>query len=111
MPEIPEEARGLVEEFQSYQQQLQNVMMQKETLKLQSAEITKALEELDASKENKAYKIAGNVMISKPIEDIKKDLDEMKETIGVRLKSFDKMEEKVNSKLKELQAKLKEVIK
>ena len=35
----------------------------------------------------------------------------MKETIEVRLKSFDKMEEKVNSKLKELQAKLKEVIK
>ena len=111
MPEIPEEARSLVEEFQSYQQQLQNVMMQKETLKLQSAEITKALEELDASNEKKAYKIAGNVMISKPIEDIKKDLDEMKETIEVRLKSFDKMEEKVNSKLKELQAKLKEVIK
>ena len=62
MVEISEEAKNLVEEFQAQQQQLQNLVMQKETLKLQTMEIGRALEELNASKEKKAYKIIGNVM-------------------------------------------------
>ena len=111
MPEIPEETRVMIEEFQNYQQQLQNLMMQKETLKLQNMEIQKAIEELNASKEKNAYKIAGNVMISKPIDELKSELNETKETIDVRIKSFEKMEVKFNSKLKELQTKLKEVMK
>lgn len=109
--EIPEEARNLVDEFQSYQQQLQNVVMQKETLKLQNVEIERAIEELGASKEKRAYKITGNVMISKPVEELKNDLIETKETIEIKVKSFEKMEEKINARLKELQTKLKEVIK
>jgi len=111
MTEIPEEARNLVEEFQNYQQQLQSLMMQKEALKLQNVEIDKAIEELTVSKEKKAYKITGNVMISKPVEELKKELSETKEALEIKLKSFEKIEEKLNSKLKELQAKLKDVMK
>lgn len=111
MAEIPEEARNLVEEFQNNQQQLQNVMMQKESLRLQNVEINKALEELEASKEKKAYKITGNIMISKPAEELKTELTETKEAIEIKLKSFEKMEERLNTKLKELQNKLKDVMK
>ena len=111
MSEIPEETRAMIEEFQNYQQQMQNLMMQKETLKLQNMEIQKAIEELNVSKEKNAYKITGNVMISKPIDELKGELNETKETIDVRIKSFEKMEVKFNSKLKELQTKLKEVMK
>ena len=111
MSEVSEEARNLVEEFQSYQQQLQGLLMQKETMKMQIIEIEKALEELDASKEKKAYKITGNVMISRPIEEIKKELGETKEAMEIRLKSFEKVEEKFNSRLKELQTKLKDKLK
>jgi prefoldin beta subunit len=111
MAEISEGAKNLVEEFQTYQQQLQSLIMQKETLKMQGIEMDRALEELNSSKEKKAYKITGNVMISKPVEELKKDLGETKEAIEVKIKSFEKMEEKFNSRLRELQAKLKDVMK
>jgi len=111
MAEIPEGAKNLVEEFQTYQQQLQSLIMQKETLKMQDIEMDRALEELNSSKETKAYKITGNVMISKPVEELKKDLGETKEAIEIKIKSFEKMEEKFNSRLKELQTKLKDVMK
>jgi prefoldin beta subunit len=101
----------MVSEFQTYQQQLQSIMIQKESLKMQDLEIDKAIEELTNSKEEKAYKITGNIMVSKPVEDIKKELNETKETIDLRVKSLEKTEERINNKLKDLQEQLKEVLK
>ncbi len=104
------EAEDLVSEFQSYQQQLQSILMQKESMRIQSTEIDKALEELNATKQTTAYKITGGIMVSKPVEDLKKELSETKEAIEVRIKSMDKMEEKTSLKLKELQTKLKGMV-
>lgn len=103
--------QDLVAEFQNYQQDLQSVMLQKESLKLQSMEIGKAMEELNKTQQKTAYKITGNVMVSKPVDEIKKDLEEAKESIELKIKSLEKNEERINNKLKELQTKLKEVMK
>lgn len=111
MKEMSDEAKQMILEFQTYQQQLQALAMQKENLKLQDLEIDKALEELKASKSKTAYKITGAVMVSKPVDDIVSDLSETKEAISIRLKSFDKTEEKMTDRLKELQEKLKEEMK
>jgi len=101
----------LVNEFQNYQQDLQNVIIQKESLKLQSLEVAKAMEELQKTTQKTAYKITGNVMINKPVEEIKKDLEEAKENIELKIKSLEKNEERINNKLKEIQTKLKDVMK
>lgn len=106
-----EETQKLIDEFQNYQQQLQSLLIQKENLKLNEMEIEKALEELNSTQQKTAYKITGSIMISKPVEEIKKELQETKETVGVRLKSLEKMEERINNKLKELQEKLQTVMK
>lgn len=111
MPEISEETKNLIVQFQNYQQQLQNILIQKETLKLQNLEIDKALEELEKTKQTTAYKITGQIMISKPVSELKKEMQELKEAADIKIKSFEKMEEKINNKLNELQTKLKEVIK
>ena len=111
MPEISEEAKNLVTQFQVYQQQLQSVLIQKENFKLQSLEIERALEELEKTKQKTAYKITGQIMINKPVSELKKELNENKEAVGVRLKGLEKTEEKINNKLKDLQEKLKEVMK
>ncbi len=50
-------------------------------------------------------------MISKPVGELKKELSETKEAIDVKIKSYEKMEEKLNSKLKELQVRLQGVMK
>jgi prefoldin beta subunit len=109
---MPEEStEQMVEQFQVYQQQLQNVLIQKESLKMQNLEIDRALEELSKTNQKTAFKISGQIMISKTVEELKKDLNETKETIGVRIKGLEKTEERMVNKLKELQEKLKDVIK
>jgi chaperonin cofactor prefoldin len=49
-------------------------------------------------------------MVSKPVSELKKELEENKEAIDIRIQSLEKTEEKVNNKLKELQEKLREII-
>lgn len=95
------------EQFQFYQQQLQGVLIQKESLKLQTMEIERALEELEKAKQKDAFKIVGNIMVSKGVEELKKELQEMRENAELRIKSLEKTEERIASKLKELQASLK----
>ncbi len=101
----------MVGQFQQYQQQLQAVLIQKETMQLQLMEITKALEELDSSKNEKAYKITGQIMVSKPVEELKKELGETKEAIEVRVNSLGKTEEKITGKLKEMETELRKLVK
>ncbi|MBI1978755.1 MAG: prefoldin subunit beta [Candidatus Aenigmarchaeota archaeon] len=106
-----EQTREMVGQFQTYQQQLQSVLIQKETMQLQLMEISKALEELDSTKNEKAYKITGQIMVSKPVEELKKDLGETKEAIEVRINSLGKTEEKITAKLKEMEAELRKLVK
>jgi prefoldin beta subunit len=110
MAELTEQQKDMIVQFQTYQQQLQSILIQKENFKLQNMEIDKALEELKSSNQEKAYKITGNIMVSKPVSELKKELEENKEAIDIRIQSLEKTEEKVNNKLKELQEKLREII-
>jgi prefoldin beta subunit len=110
MKELSEEAKNLLSQFQSYQQQLQALLVQKENLRLQSLEIDRALEELKATSQRTAYKITGNVMVQKPVAKLKKELNEQKENVMVRLKSIERAEQRTTERLKELQKKLEEVM-
>ena len=105
-----EDPNQLVAHFQSYQQQMQSLMIQKESLKLQAAEVDKALEELGKTQQKSAYKISGQVMVSKPVEELKSELMDVKENIQLRITSVQKSEERVNGKLKELQEKIKDLM-
>jgi prefoldin beta subunit len=100
-------AKEASEEFQLYQQQLQTILIQKESLKLQIAEIEGALEELSKTQQKNAFKIVGNVMVSKDVEELKKELQETKEEAELRVRSLEKSEERLVNKLKELQASIK----
>jgi prefoldin beta subunit len=109
MAELTEQQKEMIGQFQAYQQQLQSILIQKESLRLHGMEMDKAIEELNATKEERAFKITGNIMISKPVSELKKDLQESKEALEIRIKSLEKTEERANSKLKELQDKLREI--
>ena len=111
MNQMSDEAKQAFMEFQTYQQQLQAISVQREQMKLQEMEVEKALEELKATKEKTAYRITGTVMVAKPIDEIVSDLNDTKEAISIRLKSFEKTEGAITEKLKEVQDKLKEVMK
>ncbi len=108
---MDEKTKNLIAQFQAYQQQLQAVLIQKESLKLQNLEIERALEELEKTKEEKAFKIAGQIMVLKPVEELKKELRELKENTELRIKSLEKSEERVSEKLKNLQKEIEEKVK
>ena len=105
-----EETRKMLEQFQTYQSQLQSVLMQKSTIQLQLIEIDKAVEELDSAKNENAYKITGQIMVSKPVSEIKSELSEVKEALELRLKSLEKNGERLTGKLKDMETELSKLV-
>lgn len=99
-----------VNQLQLLQQNLHNFAMQKQQLESQLVELDSALKELKTS--SKTYKIIGKIMISASEADLKKDLEEKKDVLKVRLdniikqeenlkKTFEKTQKEVMSELKE----------
>ena len=76
---------SIQQEYLILQQQLRNVLIQKEAIKLQISEIDTALSELEKTKEEKVYKVVGNVMIKKSKEEVEKELKESKEDLEIRV--------------------------
>ena len=105
------EVHQLVNQFQMLQQQLQGVMIQKESMRMQQSEIDRALEEIKGTKQEVAYKITGAVMVSKPVKELQKDLEETKEAAELRMQSLKKAEDRISGQLRELQEKLKKFVK
>ena len=101
-----DQSHQLMNQAQLYQQQIHGILMQKENLNLQMTEINNALDELTKSKEKDIYKISGPLLIKSAREDVKKDLEEKKELISLKLKTLDKSEQKIKGKIDELREKL-----
>lgn len=93
-------------EFERSRQQLFNVSSQKQQMQFQSTTMEKAIEVLDKTKEKKAYKAVGNILILSDVSDIEKELKEQKETIDLRVKSMQKQEDSIVQKLNKLKAKI-----
>jgi prefoldin beta subunit len=98
---------NIEQEYLILQQQLRNVLIQKETIKLQIAEIDSALSELEKTKEEKVYKVVGNVMVKKSKEEVEKELKEGKEDLQIRVESLEKIEKDLIEKIKNIEEKLK----
>lgn len=90
-----------VKELQLLEQNLGNLLFQKQTFQLELGEVTSACEELEASKGD-VFKIVGNVMIKSSKEKLKKELDEKKDLISLRMKSIEKQEKALQSHVDEL---------
>ena len=93
-------------EFEKSRQQLFNISTQKQQLQFQSTTIGKAIETLEKTKEKKAYKAIGNILILSDIPDLSKELKEQKETTDLRAKSMQKQEDTIVQKLNKLKAKI-----
>lgn len=110
MVTITEEDKKLINQYQSYQQQFQAILIQKESIRAQQLETETALEDLETCKDEYAYKISGPIMIKKTVADIKKELEEKKENFDLRIKTLEKAEARVKEKLNETEPKLKKIL-
>ena len=100
------EQQQLLQSAAVLQQQLQNIMAQKEALGVQVLEIKKALDELGKTSEKEVYKIAGPILIKSAKAGVLKDLRDRDETFSLRLKSLEKEEKRVKLRIEELREKM-----
>ncbi len=97
------------EQLQLIQQNLQNVLLQKQQIQTQILEYNSALQELKTTET--AYKIVGKIMFAASKEELNKDLNEKKEVAEVRLKNFVQQEEKLQQEMDSLQKEVMEELK
>jgi len=101
-----EDSQQLLQSATVLQQQLQNIMAQREAMGVQVLEIKKALDELGKTSEKEVYKIAGPILIKSGKEGVLKELRDRDETLGLRLKTLEKEEKRVKLRIEELREKL-----
>ena len=93
--------------YQLYVQNLQNILVQKQSLQLQLEEIKQTVEELSKYNKDKVYKSVGPILIEKKKDDVISELNDTKEELEIKLKAIEKQEEMVKKKIDELKDKLK----
>ena len=101
-----EQANQLLNQAHLYQQQLQSITIQKESLNLQHQEIINALEELNKLKENEVYKLVGPILVKSDKAAMLKELQEKKESIEMRMKTLERGEARAKAQIEELREKL-----
>jgi prefoldin beta subunit len=110
MQEISDEMKNKLAQFQTIQQQLQMIGVQKQQLAVDKAEAEEAQKELKASKGD-AYKSVGPILMKTDRASLTKELKETIDTADNRLSLLDKQEQKIALKAqglqKDLQAGLK----
>lgn len=96
------ETEEKIAQLQLMEQNLQNLLIQKQTFQAQAMEIENAVGELNETKED-AYKVIGNVMLKEKKENLIKDLQSRKEVLDLRLKNLEKQESKIREKATQMQ--------
>ena len=87
-----EEKEKQIQEIQILEQNLQNILLQKQSFQIEFSEADAALNELEKSKDD-VFKIIGQLMIKTEKEKVKKELLEKKALLELRLSSIEKKEE------------------
>ena len=90
-----------IDQLQLLQQNMQNILLQKQQQESVLIELNSACEEL--GKTDKAYKIVGKIMIASPPQNLLLDLQQKKEIAELRLKNLLKQEENIKRSIESVQ--------
>lgn len=108
---LPPEVQQTLVRYQQLQNQLGQVVTEKNLILSEISEINRALEVLnniDAG--GVVYKSVGHVMVRVKRDDVIRELNDRKEILELRLKSIEKQEHLLRSQLSELQNKVNEYL-
>ncbi len=104
---ISKETQEKIKELQTYEQNLQNLLIQKQAFQIELSETENALEVVSNTKDD-VYKLIGNIMVKSDKKKIEEQLKKRKELINLRIKSIEKQESEIENQADELK---KEVLK
>ncbi len=107
--EIPPQVQNQLAQYQQVQQQIQSLSMQKNQMESMKKESEMALEELEKlSDDAVVYKAIGNLQIQSSKEKTVSELKEKLETLGLRLQSLSRQEERIVKRFQQLEEQLKQ---
>jgi len=98
---ISQETAKEIQELQIFEQNLQNILLQRQAFQLELNETNLALEELKTA-DKEVFKIIGQVMLKTSKEDMEKDLKSKKEILELRSKNLEKQEDALKNKVMKL---------
>lgn len=104
---MDKETESKIQQLQMFEQNMQHILMQKQTVQSQQIEVENALSELETSK-GETFKIIGPIMVQADKEKLKSDLNSKKEVIELKIKNFEKQETQLKEKSSKLQAEVME---
>lgn len=107
--EISQETNKKIQELQSYEQNLQGLLMQKQSLQIESNETTNALFELSKSGDE-VYKIVGGIMVKSDKKTLAKELEEKKKFSEIHLNSIEKQEKSIEGKASALREEIQKAL-
>ena len=99
---MAEDLSATIAEFERSRSQLMGVSAQKAQLAAQRDALEKSIEELKATKEEKVFKVAGNIMVLTNAKQALKDVEEQKESVDLRFKTVYRQETIIIDKLNKL---------
>lgn len=105
MVEISKETQDKIILLQNLQRQMQIVASQRQRFDLEILQIDMALVELEKAA-GKTFKAIGTLFIEAKPTELIKELNESRTTINARINSLKKQEEKLKTKIDEMQAKI-----
>ena len=108
MKELPPQVQNQLAQFQQLQQQLQVLASQRLQLEAKLREVTSTLEELaKVSAETPVYRSTGSLLVRvEDREGLRKELEEQRETLGIRVNAVKKQEKSLGERYEQLQQKL-----
>lgn len=91
-----------IQELQIFEQNMQNLLLQKQAFEIELRETQAAMKELDRSGDE-VFKIIGQLMIKTDKKAMKDELEGKKKMIELRIKSFEAQENVFSKKISEMQ--------
>lgn len=104
------EVEELLSQLEVQNQQLQAIMLQKQTLMIQGKEIEKALEELATAGDKEIYKSVGPILVRTGKAEVTKELGDTKEDIDLKLVTLEKQEKRLKDKIREHQERFQKML-
>jgi len=99
-----------LQEMQILEQNLQNLLLQKQAFQMELSETTSALQEIEKSGDE-IFKIIGQLMIKSEKSKIKEELLNKEKILNTRIKSFEKQEDFISEKLEKIREEVMKDIK
>ena len=90
-----------IQEMQILEQNLQNILMQKQAFQMEFSETQSSLKEIKESKGD-VFKIVGQLMIKTEKDKMEEELKNKEKIIDLRIKSLEKQEENFSGQLTKL---------